>query len=150
MNVESVVPASLQLQGKVLAYFIGNQTMPEVTGSFPINHQRDGSLFCHTGDMWSQAQWDKLLTAKVDGITAQPSDELVAWMADNSVSMNSVAEALMALEILESVDPEAMPLDAPDHVVISTMGLRSVYVLETYEAPPPPPEPEPELEPEWS
>lgn len=143
MNVESVVPASLQLQGKVLAYFIGTQTMPEVTGSFPINHQRDGSLFCHTGDSWSQAQWDKLIAAKEDGITAQPSEELLAWMTDNSVSMNSVVEALMALEILETVGPEALPLDAPDHIVISTGNLRSIYALESYEAPPPP-EPEPE------
>jgi len=144
MNVESVVPASLQLQGKVLAYFIGTQAMPEVTGSFPINHQRDGSLYCHTGDSWSQAQWDKLLTAKVDGITAQPSDELVEWMTENQVSFDSVQAALANLEILETVDPDALPLDPPDHVVISTMDLRSVYALKTYEAPPPPPEPEPD------
>jgi len=62
-------------------------------------------------------------------------------MTENQVSFDSVQAALANLEILETVDPDALPLDPPDHVVISTMDLRSVYALETYEAPP---EPEPE------
>lgn len=138
MIVYCLVPESALLPAKVLACLIGQRTEAELL-SFTLNRQRDGSLFAYAGDMWSQAQWDSLVTAQQEGITAVPPEFLIEWMTENGVSMDDVTSTLNSLVILDTLpDTEEGPSPAPTTMVIyQGTGIDTAYGLEGYEAPEP-------------
>ena len=149
--VESLVPDTLVTGARELCCIL-----------FGNIHQRQSYLVqkidpaTDTIYRWAQVPLSEEDYAKVQNLLAAreagtPVDQLVnrpAWDELEELDIDAARSAFATLQWVTEVDPDALPLDPPDHVVISTMGLRSVYALETYEAPPPPSEPE--LEPEWS